>query len=82
MEKHHVKLSAANGVVVEGNRCIITVPVGVLQNDALHFSPAIDDYISAAKQIGFGSVVKILFQFKEPFWLSNADDVGFISQKK
>jgi monoamine oxidase len=81
-KKHHVKLSAANGVVVEGNRCIITVPVGVLQNDALHFSPAIDDYISAAKQIGFGSVVKILFQFKEPFWLSNADDVGFIFSKE
>lgn len=73
-----VTVTAADGRVVKGHKCIITVPVGILQESAIHFEPSIDEYMRAAKQIGFGSVVKIFFQFKEPFWNQYAADIGFI----
>ncbi|MEI9933440.1 MAG: NAD(P)/FAD-dependent oxidoreductase [Ferruginibacter sp.] len=60
-------------------KIIITVPISVLQSvgakAAINFTPALDEYINAARQIGFGNVIKVLLQFKEPFWQK---DAGFI----
>lgn len=75
-KKDAVTVTAADGRQVTGNKCIITVPVGVLQH--IQFEPSIDRYMQAAQQIGYGSVIKIFFQFKEPFWNQYADDIGFI----
>ena len=47
---------------------LITVPIGVLQSEAIRFSPAIPNIFIAAKKLGFGPVVKTLLQFDEPFW--------------
>ena len=63
----------ANGTTYTATKAIITVPLGVLQaleNDVnyIHFSPTINDKIAAARQLGFGSVIKILLQFKDVFW--------------
>jgi monoamine oxidase len=49
-------------------KVLITVPIGVLQSEAIRFSPAIPNIINAAKKLGFGPVVKTLLQFDEPFW--------------
>lgn len=49
-------------------KALITVPIGVLQSEAIRFSPAIPNIINAAKKLGFGPVVKTLLQFDEPFW--------------
>jgi monoamine oxidase len=73
-----VALSAADGRVVKGNKTIVTIPVGLLKNGSIRFDPAIEKYINAANQVGYGSVIKILFQFKEHFWNEYADDIGFI----
>ncbi len=77
-KKDAVTVTAADGRVVNGHKCIITVPVGILHESAIQFEPAIDQYMQAAKQIGYGSVIKIFFQFKEPFWNQYAEDIGFI----
>ena len=60
-------------IVCEGKtfgakKVLVTVPVGVLQSEAVRFSPAITDTIHAAKKLGFGPVIKTLLQFDEPFW--------------
>lgn len=60
------------------NKVIITVPLSVLQAGAISFEPAIDHYIQAARQIGYGSVIKVQLQFKEAFWNSYKKDIGFI----
>ncbi|MBC8046698.1 MAG: FAD-dependent oxidoreductase [Fimbriimonadaceae bacterium] len=49
-------------------KIIIAVPIGVLQQSAITFYPEIPEKISAAKQIGYGDVIKILIAFKKRFW--------------
>lgn len=68
----------ASGECFEAGRIIITVPLGVLQNNSIIFSPAIEDQMTATRQLGFGSVIKLLFLFKRNFWKDYADDIGFI----
>lgn len=53
---------------ISSRKVLITVPVGVLQAEAIYFSPPIRETLHAAKQLGFGPVIKTLLQFDEPFW--------------
>jgi monoamine oxidase len=64
-----VETETIGGETYEASKVIITVPIGVLQTNALAISPPIPDYFNASKRIGFGSVVKFIIQFKESFWL-------------
>lgn len=57
-------------------KAIITVPLGVLQADSesanyISFTPAITEKITAAKNLGFGNVIKILLQFNDCFWIKD-----------
>ncbi|MFN8286347.1 MAG: NAD(P)/FAD-dependent oxidoreductase [Chitinophagales bacterium] len=52
---------------------IITIPLSLLQLSgiaptAINFKPQLTEHVDAAKQIGYGSVVKVLIAFKTPFW--------------
>lgn len=53
---------------ITSNKVLVTVPVGVLQSEAIRFSPAVPEKIQAAKKLGFGPVIKTTFQFDEAFW--------------
>jgi len=82
-EEGNVKVTTVDGKTFSGNKLIVTVPLGILQaNDeqrgALSFEPAIDEYKEAARKIGFGAVIKILLEFKEPFWKKKNDNIGFV----
>jgi len=50
------------------SKVLITVSVGVLQSEKIHFSPGIPEKITAAKQLGYGVVIKTVLQLEEPFW--------------
>src|SRR6476469_4067781 len=52
----------------KASKLLVTVSVGVLQSDLLQFTPNIPEKIDAAKQLGFGNVIKIVLQFQHPFW--------------
>jgi monoamine oxidase len=54
--------------VYTASKTLITVPLGVLQAEKIKFSPPIPEYISAAQQIGFGPVIKIVAELKKSFW--------------
>jgi monoamine oxidase len=61
------------GEIFTARKVIVAVPLGVLQDETnqkghITFSPSIPDKIKAAKQMGNGSVIKILLEFDEPFW--------------
>lgn len=65
------------------SKAIITVPLGVWlapQNTkgSILYSPALPLKAEAAKQMGFGSAIKILLEFKNPFW----EDESTIHQTK
>jgi monoamine oxidase len=49
-------------------KILITVSIGVLQSETIRFSPALPETIAAAKQLGFGPVIKTILQFDEAFW--------------
>jgi monoamine oxidase len=79
-KKGEVKIICADNEIFYGSKVIVTVPLGVLQAElnaeaAIAFTPSLYDYFRAAKNIGYGTVTKILFQFNEPFW---KDNIGFI----
>jgi monoamine oxidase len=79
-KRNEVTILAQNGQTYHGNKVIVTVPLGVLQADtpSINFQPAINDYLNASKKIGFGSVVKVLLQFKESFWEQRKKNIGFL----
>jgi monoamine oxidase len=69
--------------VFSGSRLVTTVSLGVLQlvpgsSGALQFLPDIPAYREAALAMGFGSVIKVLMEFKSRFWEKKGDDPGFI----
>lgn len=62
-----IEVHTARGVLYS-RKVMVTVPLGVLQSDAIAFTPAIPDRAAAAKALGFGAVIKVLLQFSHPFW--------------
>ncbi|HEY2762259.1 MAG TPA: NAD(P)/FAD-dependent oxidoreductase, partial [Pirellulales bacterium] len=59
---------------VSARHCIITLPLSLLQaadaqTGAIRFSPEIPNVRRAANQLVMGQVVKVIFKFREPFWL-------------
>jgi len=64
-------------------KILITVSVGVLQKEQITFSPAINEKVTAAKQLGFGPVIKLIVQFENAFWknseLTNGKDLSKLS---
>lgn len=79
-KKDEVKIVTSDNKIFYCSKVIVTVPVGVLQAElnaeaAIAFTPSLYDYFQATKNIGYGTVTKILFQFDERFW---NDDTGFI----
>lgn len=66
----------------EAEKILITIPLGLLQSreavDAIRFAPAIDPYLDAAQEMGYGSVIKFVLDFNQPFWQHKQPDAGFI----
>lgn len=64
---------------VWGEKLIVTVPVSILQaspgKGGIGFSPVIAEHINASKDIGFGSVIKVIVHFNKALW---KEDTGFL----
>ena len=58
----------AAGTSLEGEKVIITVPLGLLQKDAITFSPTLQEYAHAFNVMGFGGVIKFFVEFHGAFW--------------
>lgn len=79
-KKDEVRVATTTGEDFTAAKVIVTVSLGVLsatgeKHNVLAFMPAIDNYLRAAQEIGFGSVTKIFLRFSESFWNK---DTGFI----
>ncbi|SFE44357.1 monoamine oxidase [Chitinophaga sp. CF118] len=74
-ENGNLTVTTGNGQSYTAQKLIVTTSLGVLQYGSIFFNPAIDDYMNAASHIGWGSVLKIVLEFKETFW---KNDTGFI----
>jgi len=59
--------------------CVVTVPLGVLQQNDLLFEPALSaKRLSALNRLGMGVLAKIALQFPEPFWPKDVTHLGLL----
>jgi len=70
----HVKAITSKGTTYEAGQLLIALPLGVLQDErdqvsAININPPIPEKMDAICKMGFGAIIKILFEFDEPFWL-------------
>jgi monoamine oxidase len=74
---------AANGSNMEADYVIVSVPLGVLKNNAITFTPALpDDKISAITNTNIGNVNKFLLVWSTPFWDTNLQYIGYTPDTK
>jgi monoamine oxidase len=67
--KGQVTVRTAGGQVFTGDTLIVSVSLGVLAQDGIRFVPALPEGKDPLRQLGFGSVIKILLEFRQAFWL-------------
>lgn len=65
---------------LSARRVIITVPLGVLQANAIRFHPEPADTLQAANQLRFGQVVRVILRFQKRVWEENESyaEAGFL----
>jgi monoamine oxidase len=68
-EKGHIAVTTDRGQVFVADTIIVSISLGVLAMGGLRFVPELPQLDEAVKQLGFGSVIKILLEFKRAFWL-------------
>ena len=74
---HDVKVVTTDNTVYHAIKIIVAMPLGVLhaekeEEGAIQFNPHIPEQSKALQNICFGSIFKILLEFDEIFWESDA----------
>jgi len=59
-------------------RCIVTLPLGVLQRGDVLFDPVPRRSLDAAAQLAMGSAVRIVMVFRERFWNADYANLRFL----
>jgi monoamine oxidase len=54
--------------VIQARRAIITVPLGVLQAEAIQFAPRPEEILRQANRLIMGSAVRVVLIFRKRFW--------------
>lgn len=72
-----------NGVVLEGEYVLVSVPLGVLKNNSITFSPLLPTPKSSAiAKTNMGNVNKFLLVWDTPFWNVDAQYIGYTPEAK
>lgn len=77
-----VECIAVNGERYVADGLVVTASLGVLQAGLLRFSPAVDGHMEAASRLGYGSVIKILIEFRTVFWKAAGQTLFIISEEE
>lgn len=68
----------ANGNNIEADYVIVSVPLGVLKNNAIAFTPALPtNKTNAINNTNMGNVNKFLLVWNTPFWDPNLQYIGY-----
>jgi monoamine oxidase len=72
-----------NGNLFEGDYVLISVPLGVLKNNAISFTPTLpNDKNTAITKTNMGNVNKFLLVWNTPFWNTNLQYIGYTPDTK
>jgi monoamine oxidase len=69
----HVEVITSKKQRFLAQKVLITIPLPLLSNTyekAISLQPELPAITNAAKQIGYGGVIKVIFEFTHPFWES------------
>ena len=73
----------ANGNNIETDYVVVSVPLGVLRNNAITFSPALPtNKINAISNTNIGNVNKFLLVWNTPFWDTKLQYIGYTPETK
>lgn len=82
--REQIKITDNNGQEYTANKLIITVPLPVLRDNDITFTPALPQAKqSAVANIGMGAGMKIVMLFSYPFWPPDAQSIygkGYIPE--
>ena len=71
----------ATGEVIEADRVVLTVPLGVLKQNSVTFDPPLPERKTACiERMGFGLLNKIVLVYDKPFWEANRDGWGLLNE--
>ena len=81
--QNEVTVITENGETFHSKKIMVTVPQGVWHRGEtakgfIHFEPALPGYLKAMQHIGFGCIIKFVFDFSECFWNEKIPGAGFI----
>ncbi len=73
----------ANNNTIEGDYVIVSIPLGVLKNGAVSFTPALpSDKTTAISKTHMGNVNKFLLVWNSAFWDTNLQYIGYTPETK
>ncbi len=69
-------LTAKDGTTYEANKVIVTVPVSMLKNNSISFTPGLPASMTGSlAKLGMGASMRAVLEFKKNFW---GETAGFI----
>jgi monoamine oxidase len=73
----------ANGNTIEADYVVVSVPLGVLKNNAITFTPSLPtNKINAISNTNMGNVNKFLLVWDTAFWDTNLQYIGYTPETK
>ena len=77
-----IQVDTETGQSFFAKKLLVTIPISLLQDQkakaSIRFDPPISKERSAFQKIGYGSLIKLLLVFDEPFWEKIKKNIGFI----
>ncbi len=71
-----IVLTAKDGTTFQADKVIVTVPISILKNGSLSFSPGLPGtFTGSLSKIGMGASLRAIIEFKRNFW---GDSAGYI----
>ena len=72
-----ITVEAGSGIY-RAQRCVVTVPLGVLQARGLRLDPEPQAMLRAADGMAMGTVARLAMVFRSRFWVERAPQMGFL----
>ncbi|KAJ1327618.1 lysine-specific histone demethylase 1B [Microdochium nivale] len=77
--KSRAKVECVNGMTIDADFVVSTVPLGVLKHGNVEFSPPLPPWKTGPiGRLGFGILNKVILVYKEPFWDTSRDIFGIL----
>jgi hypothetical protein len=80
VELHCISAASGEREVFSVSKAVFTLPLGVLQNDGIQWSPLPKRNLEAARALAFGQVARVVLRFRDAFWerKKEFEDAGFL----